>query len=113
MRYRYIFLILTCKILFGQLSITGSLKPTGMFRISDQSRMDLPFRLAELKLGYTMGDFDFMLNSAVEYRWGDNNPVFDLREAYIVWFPNWGEVKFGKQIHAWGVADGNLSLIHI
>ena len=107
MRYRYIFLILTCKILFGQLSITGSLKPTGMFRISDQSRMDLPFRLAELKLGYTMGDFDFMLNSAVEYRWGDNNPVFDLREAYIVWFPNWGEVKFGKQIHAWGVVDGN------
>ena len=78
-----------------------------MFRISDQSRMDLPFRLAELKLGYTMGDFDFMLNSAVEYRWGGNNPVFDLREAYTVWFPNWGEVKFGKQIHAWGVVDGN------
>ena len=107
MRYRYIFLFLTCKILFGQLSITGSLKPTGMFHISDQSRMDLPFRLAELKLGYTMGDFDFMLNSAVEYRWGGKNPVFDLREAYTVWFPNWGEVKFGKQIHAWGVVDGN------
>ena len=107
MRYRYIFLILTCKILFGQLSITGSLKPTGMFRISDQSRMDLPFRLAELKLGYTMGYFDCMLNSAVEYRWGDKNPAFDPREAYAVWFPNWGEVKIGKQIHAWGVADGN------
>ena len=107
MRNRYIFLLLTCKILFGQLSIAGSLKPTGMFLISDQSRMDLPFRLSELKLGYTMGDFDFMLNSAVEYRWGGNNPVFDLREAYTVWFPNWGEVKFGKQIHAWGVVDGN------
>ena len=24
-----------------------------------------------------------------------------------MWFPNWGEVKIGKQIHAWGVADGN------
>ena len=107
MRNRYIFLLLTCKILFGQLSIAGSLKPTGMFLISDQSRMDLPFRLSELKLGYTMGDFDFMLNSALEYRWGENKPVFDLREAYTVWFPNWGEVKFGKQIHAWGVVDGN------
>ena len=64
-------------MLFGQLSITGSLKPTGMFRISDQSRMDLPFRLAELNLGYTMGDFDFMLNSAVEHRWGGNKAVFD------------------------------------
>ena len=85
MRYRYIFLILTCKILFGQLSITGSLKPTVMFHISDQSRMDLPFRLAELKLGYTMGDFDFMLNSAVEYRWGGNNAVFDPRELYADW----------------------------
>ena len=59
--------------------------------------MDLPFRLAELKLGYTIGDFDFMLNSAAEYRWGGNNPVFDLREAYTVWFPNWGEVKFGNR----------------
>ena len=107
MRNRYIFLLLTCKILFGQISITGSLKPTGMFRLSDQSRMDLPFRLTELKLGYTMGDFDFMLNSAVEHRWGENMSAIDLREAYVIWFPNWGEVKFGKQIHAWGVADGN------
>jgi len=107
MRYRYIIFILTCKILFGQLSITGSLKPTGMFRISDQSRMDLPFRLAELNLGYAMGDFDFMLNSAVEYRWGGNKAVFDSRELYAVWYPNWGEIKIGKQIHAWGVADGN------
>ncbi|HIB73402.1 MAG TPA: hypothetical protein EYO50_05720, partial [Candidatus Marinimicrobia bacterium] len=69
--------------------------------------MDLPFRLTELKLGYTMGDFDFMLNSAVEHRWGENMSAIDLREAYVIWFPNWGEVKFGKQIHAWGVADGN------
>ena len=87
MRYRYIFLFFTCKILFGQLSITGSLKPTGMFQISDQSRMDLPFRLAELKLGYTMGDFDFMLNSAVEYRWGGNNPVFDYEKHIRFGFP--------------------------
>ncbi len=107
MRNRYIFLLLTCKILFGQLSIAGSLKPTGMFLISDQSRMDLPFRLSELKLSYTMGDFDFMLNSAVEYRWGEKKPAFVPREAYAVWFPNWGEVKIGKQIHAWGVADAN------
>ena len=107
MHFRYMFLLLTCKILFGQLSTTGSFKPTGMFHISDQSRMDLPFRLADLKISYTMGDFDFILNSALEYRWGENKPVFDLREAYTVWFPNWGEVKFGKQIHAWGVVDGN------
>ena len=104
---RCFILSLICNILIAQLSISGSLKPSGMFRISDHSRIDLPFRIAELELGYTMGDFDFMLNSAVEYRWGENNYVFDLREAYTVWFPNWGEVKFGKQIHAWGIVDGN------
>ncbi|GIS70727.1 MAG: hypothetical protein CM1200mP10_03040 [Candidatus Neomarinimicrobiota bacterium] len=102
MRYRYIFLFLTCKILFGQLSITGSLKPPGHVSHFRSIANGFPFRLAKLKLGYTIGDFVFMLNSAASIAGGGNNPVFDLREAYTVWFPNWGEVKFGKQIHAWG-----------
>jgi hypothetical protein len=46
-------------------------------------------------------------NSAVEYRWTGGDPKFDLREAYIIWYPSWGEVKVGKQIHAWGAVDGN------
>ena len=78
---RCFILSLICNILIAQLSISGSLKPSGMFRISDHSRIDLPFRIAELELGYTMGDFDFMLNSAVEYRWGENNSVFDLHSS--------------------------------
>ena len=77
---RCFILSLICNILIAQLSISGSLKPSGMFRISDHSRIDLPFRIAELELGYTMGDFDFMLNSAVEYRWGENNYVFELNQ---------------------------------
>ena len=82
---RCFILSLICNILIAQLSITGSLKPSGMFRISDHSRIDLPFRIAELELGYTMGDFDFMLNSAVEYRWGENNYVFDLLGSIGIW----------------------------
>lgn len=44
---------------------------------------------------------------AVEYRWLNHNYRFDVREAYLNWYPNWGEVKIGKQIHAWGAVDGN------
>ena len=97
-----------CPFIFGQLSFNGSIKPLVMFNISDKDRMDLPFRFVQLRSGYTMGDFDILVNSALEHRWGENqNPNIQLREAYLTWFPSWGEVKIGKQIHAWGVADGN------
>ena len=97
-----------CPFILGQLSFNGIIKPMVMFNISDQDQMELPFRFAQLRMGYTMGDFDLLVNSALEHRWGENQiPNFKLREAYATWFPSWGEVKFGKQIHAWGVADGN------
>ena len=97
-----------CPFILGQLSFNGTIKPMVMFNISDQDQMELPFRFAQLRMGYTMGDFDLLVNSALEHRWGENQiPNFKLREAYATWFPSWGEVKFGKQIHAWGVADGN------
>ena len=97
-----------CPFILGQLSFNGTIKPMVMFNISDQDQMELPFRFAQLRMGYTMGDLDLLVNSALEHRWGENQiPNFKLREAYATWFPSWGEVKFGKQIHAWGVADGN------
>ena len=97
-----------CPFILGQLSFNGTIKPMVMFNISDQDQMELPFRFAQLRMGYTIGDFDLIVNSALEHRWGENQiPNFKLREAYATWFPSWGEVKFGKQIHAWGVADGN------
>jgi hypothetical protein len=100
--------ICLCPFIFGQLSINGEIKPMAMFNISDKEQMNLPFRFVQLRTGYTMGDFDLLVNSALEHRWGKNqSPTFQLREAYATWFPSWGEIKFGKQIHAWGVADGN------
>lgn len=100
--------IMICPFIFGQLSINGAIKPMIMFNISDQDQMNLPFRFAQLRMGYTIGDFDLLINSALEHRWGENQSSnFILREAYATWFPSWGEIKFGRQIHAWGVADGN------
>jgi hypothetical protein len=78
-----------------------------MYRLLDQSEISLPFRLAEAEVGYSLGDFEIKTNSAIEYRWSNNENEFQLREAYLMWYPSWGEVKVGKQIHAWGAVDGN------
>ena len=91
----------------AQLNYSGSVHPAGMFRSSDGSQISLPFRMSELKLGYTLGNFDFKTSSSLEYRWSSGETEFDLREAYAVWYPSFGEVSVGKQIHAWGAADGN------
>jgi len=93
--------------LLGQINYTGSIKPGNMNRLSDQSEISLPFRLAEAEVGYSLGDFEIKTNSALEYRWSNNENAFQLREAYLMWYPSWGEVKAGKQIHAWGAVDGN------
>jgi len=91
----------------AQVSYSGSLQPVTMNRTSDYSAITLPFRIAELDVGFTNGNFDFKTNSVIEYRWSGEDTQFDLREAYLVWYPSWGELKIGKQIHAWGAVDGN------
>ena len=93
--------------LLGQINYTGSIKPGNMYRLSDQSEISLPFRLAEAEVGYSIGDFEINTNSALEYRWSNNENELQLRETYLTWFPSWGEVNVGKQIHAWGAVDGN------
>ena len=93
--------------LLGQINYTGSIKPGNMYRLSDQSEISLPFRLAEAEVGYSIGDFEINTNSALEYRWSNNENELQLRETYLSWFPSWGEVNVGKQIHAWGAVDGN------
>ena len=93
--------------MLGQINYTGSIKPGNMYRLSDQSEISLPFRLAEAEVGYSLDDFEIKTNSAIEYRWSNNKNDFQLREAYLMWYPSWGEAKVGKQIHAWGAVDGN------
>ena len=91
----------------AQINYSGSINPGNMFRLSDKSEISLPFRLAEAELGFSLGDFEIKTNSALEYRWSNNENEFQVREAYLIWYPSWGEVKLGKQIHAWGAVDGN------
>ena len=48
-----------------------------------------------------------LLATALEHRNSPSESTLDIREAYFAYYPNWGEIKIGKQIHAWGAADGN------
>jgi len=91
----------------GQIHYSGAFKPGNMYRLLDKSEISLPYRLAEAEVGYSKGDFEIKTNSILEYRWSNNENEFKLREAYLMWYPSWGEVKVGKQIHAWGAVDGN------
>lgn len=92
---------------FAQWNISGSIHPISLNRTSDGSSISLPFRIAELEVGYSDGDFELITQSAMEYRWSGGEEKVDIREAYMIWYPSWGEVKVGKQIHAWGAVDGN------
>ena len=44
--------------------------------------------------------YDLVSTNNVDY-------TFDFREYYLTYFPSFGEIKLGKQIHAWGAVDGN------
>ena len=94
-------------IVFAQINYSGSVSPTHLLRISNGSEISLPFRIAELHLGYSIGDFELKTNTAVEARWKGTDANLDIREAYLTWYPSFGEVKLGKMIHTWGAADGN------
>lgn len=100
-------LLLAPLLLNAQIEYSGSIHPSNLYRISDGSEISLPFRLVDMELGYTWRDFDLKTNSAIEYRWSTGEYELDLREAYLAWYPSFGEVKVGKQIFAWGAADGN------
>ena len=104
-----ILLILSSSFSFmnAQLNYSGEINPLVMTRTSDQSQINLPFRLLSLDVGYTMGAIDIKTVSSVEHRYNKSESVYDLREVYLAYYPDWGEVKIGKQIHAWGAADGN------
>ena len=81
---------------------------------ADPNLFSLPVRLVELEAAISWSDFEVRSSAALEYRWTGNEyrlefgkGRFDLREAYVAWYPGFGEVRPGKQIIAWGAVDGN------
>ena len=109
------------------LSATASAQPStnysgdvhlyNMVRMNDLSIINLPFRIFNLSIDHQNGDYNINSTLAMEYRFRDDTSflidtspkdfTLDLRELYITRYTSFGEIRVGKQIHAWGSADEN------
>lgn len=98
-------LFLAAGLVQAQISVSGEINPYVMTRMKNSSQIDLPFRLLSLDIGYSFEKFDIKTSSAIEHRIKSKKNLYDLRELYFAFYPEWGEVKFGKQIHSWGAVD--------
>jgi len=107
MRSTIIIFFSASSLLLSQFGFTAKVQPYDLYRLSDYSEISLPFRLAELTADYSWGNWDLKTNTAFEYRWSNGEYDVDFREYYLVYYPSFGEIKLGKQIFAWGAADGN------
>ena len=86
-------------------------------RLSDQSIINLPYRIFSLNLDHQNGDLMLRSTIALEHRLrndtyflSNNSPTdfeLDMRELYLQMFTSWGEIRLGKIIHTWGNADEN------
>ena len=86
-------------------------------RLSDQSIINLPYRIFSLNVDHQNGDLMLRSTIALEHKLrkdtyflSNNSPTdfeLDMRELYLQMFTSWGEIRLGKIIHSWGNADEN------
>lgn len=105
---RNILLSTVCLVpLLGQFYITGEVAPMAMVRQSDGGIIQLPTRSISADIGWAFSELDLKSSVSLEHRWNSTTLEVDVRELYAIWYPEWGEIKVGKQILVWGGADGN------
>lgn len=120
---RFSILLLLPLLAWGQIGFSGEVAANRMWRLDGGAGIDLPFRLLDGSLSYGLGDLELRASMEVESRWNprpataEEAPAFwqgdsgqlavKLEEAYVTWYPRFGEVKLGNMIHAWGAADAN------
>ena len=97
--------------------ISGYVDYTYISRLSDKSLIDIPYRMAALKVKRRSNDMLLNGNFSIEYHvrddayfLGSSDPqdfIFDMRELYLTKFYDQFEFRIGKQIHTWGSVDEN------
>jgi len=99
--------------------INGRLNLYYLSALRDNHLIDLPFRMLEIDINYQKGNINILGNIALEYApksdtlyLTSNSPQdflfdIDLRELYMAWYTDFGEIRLGKQIHTWGSVDEN------
>ena len=108
--------IIVCE---GQLinNYNGNINMYYISKLSDQSIINLPYRIFSLNIDHQNGDIMLKTTVAAEHQirkdtdfLSNSSPSdfnLDLRELYIQLFTSWGEIKIGKMIHSWGNTDEN------
>ena len=94
-------------ILFGQIQYSGYISTEAKIRNNTGEVLDLPYRLSQFNFSYTFAMIDIISKGDVEFRNETKERLFSLREFYIGFYPSFGEIRLGKQINSWGLADGN------
>ena len=96
---------------------SGYIDYTYIARQSDQSLINIPYRMGSLSLEREHGDI--LLNSTIaleyhvredSYFLGSSNPqdfILDMRELYLTYSSDSYEFRLGKVIHSWGSVDEN------
>jgi len=94
-------------ILFGQIQYSGYINTEAKIRNHTGEVLDLPYRLSQFNFSYTFAMIDIISKGDIEFRNETMGGLFSLREFYIGFYPSFGEIRLGKQINSWGLADGN------
>ena len=122
---KYILITLVISLLYsdGSFNYGGKVNYYWLSRFKDQEILNLPFRLFEFNFQYQKDNVDVNADFALEFLLKDdtfyleNNNlqdfILDMREMYLTYYTNSGELKIGKQIHSWGSADENSPLDNI
>ena len=110
-------------LLLAETSMSGNLNFYTAFRASNSSLIRLPYRLTNINIQHQLNDIQLNVSLALEHhiRKGienldDSSPqdfLFDLREIYLSYYIDLGELRFGKQIHSWGMVDENSPMDNI
>ena len=89
-------------------------------KLDDGGIVNLPYRMLNLSFGHQHEQFQLSSKFALEYKPSLNNYSFkmddpqdfliDLRELYMTWQLDFGEIRLGKQIQTWGFVDENSPL---
>ena len=107
----------------GSFNYGGKVNYYYISKFSDQEVLNLPFRLFEFNFQYSKNEVDVIADFALEFLLKDDtfylensnsqDFVLDMREMYLTWYTNFGELSIGKKIHSWGSADENSPLDNI
>jgi hypothetical protein len=92
---------------FCQIQYSGYINTETKIRNHTGEVLDLPYRLSQFNFSYTFAMIDIISKGDIEFRNKTMGGLFSLREFYIGFYPSFGEIRLGKQINSWGLADGN------